>query len=56
VAAGIFGSGDQITYMARMVGTCTFLIEHVVFGLGLGVAMAAGRGNAAGGRRRAGVA
>lgn len=37
LAAAIFNSGDQITHMARMVGYGTFLLEHVLFGLALGL-------------------
>lgn len=36
LAATIFGSGDQITHMARMVGWTTFLLEHLMFGIALG--------------------
>lgn len=32
IAAAIFNSGDQITHMAAMVGTGTFLVEHILFG------------------------
>lgn len=42
VAAKIFSSGDQITHMAKMVGYPTFLLEHVLFGLALGLLAAAG--------------
>ncbi|HWU32515.1 MAG TPA: hypothetical protein VN108_06555, partial [Marmoricola sp.] len=44
IAAAIFGSGDQITHMAKMVGTGTFLVEHVVFGAALGMVLTAARG------------
>ncbi len=37
LAASLFGSGDQISHMASMVGYPTFLAEHVVFGLALGL-------------------
>ena len=37
IAAAIFNSGDQITDMAKMVGYGTFLVEHVMFGLALGL-------------------
>jgi hypothetical protein len=40
VAAAIFSSGDQITHMARMVGYSTFIAEHVLFGLTLGLLVA----------------
>lgn len=37
LAAAIFDSGDQITNMAELVGYGTFLIEHLIFGLFLGL-------------------
>lgn len=37
LAAAIFGSGDQIRNMTSMVGLGTFLIEHLLFGLMLGL-------------------
>ena len=37
IAASVFNSGDQITHMARMVGYGTFLVEHLLFGLALGL-------------------
>ena len=40
VAASLFGSGDQIAQMASMVGYGTFLAEHVIFGLALGLLLA----------------
>lgn len=40
VAASLFGSGDQIADMASMVGYPTFLAEHVLFGLALGLLLA----------------
>lgn len=45
VAAALFDSGDQITDMAEMAGWGTFIGEHLVFGLVLGllVALAARR-------------
>ena len=39
-AAAVFGSGDQIAQMASMVGYPTFVAEHVVFGLALGLLLA----------------
>jgi len=39
IAASLFGSGDQITHMARMVGYPTFLIEHIIFGATAGAAL-----------------
>jgi len=40
VAASVFGSGDQIIQMAKMVGYGTFAIEHVIFGVTLGMMLA----------------
>ena len=37
LAAAIFNSGDQITNMAELVGYGTFLVEHLIFGLFLGL-------------------
>jgi len=37
IAASLFNSGDQITHMASKVGYPTFLAEHVIFGLALGL-------------------
>ncbi|WP_435198492.1 hypothetical protein [Janibacter sp. GS2] len=37
LAAALFNSGDQITNMAELVGYGTFLVEHLIFGLFLGV-------------------
>lgn len=37
LAAVIFNSGDQITNMAELVGYGTFLVEHLIFGLVLGL-------------------
>ena len=37
LAAVIFNSGDQITNMAELVGYGTFLVEHLIFGLFLGL-------------------
>lgn len=37
LASALLDSGDQITHMARMVGYGTFLVEHLIFGLFLGV-------------------
>lgn len=41
IAAAIFGAGDQITHMAARVGYATFLGEHLVYGLALGLLLAA---------------
>jgi hypothetical protein len=40
IASSIFGSGDQIKNMAHIVGYGTFLVEHVLFGLSLGLLFA----------------
>lgn len=40
VAAHLFGSGDQIAHMASAVGYDTFLTEHLLFGLALGLLLA----------------
>ena len=37
LAAAILNSGDQITNMAQLVGYGTFLVEHLIFGLVLGL-------------------
>jgi len=37
LAAAIFDSGDPIKNMAEMAGWGTFLIEHLIFGLALGL-------------------
>jgi hypothetical protein len=37
LAATVFGSGDPIKNMAEMAGWGTFLVEHLVFGVALGV-------------------
>ena len=42
LAAAIFNSGDQITNMADLVGYGTFLVEHLVFGLFLGLILLKG--------------
>ncbi|MFZ1527488.1 MAG: hypothetical protein WAT19_01980 [Ferruginibacter sp.] len=43
LVATLLGSGDQITHMASMVGYGTFLAEHVLFGLTLGLLLASSR-------------
>lgn len=43
VAAALFGSGDQITHMAKMAGWGVFFVEHLVYGLVLGLLVAAAR-------------
>ena len=40
LAGSIFSSGDQIKNMAQMVGYGTFVVEHILFGLSLGVLFA----------------
>jgi hypothetical protein len=42
VAAAIFDSGDPIENMAEMAGWGTFIIEHLLYGLTLGLLAAAG--------------
>lgn len=39
LAAAVFSSGDQITNMAELVGYGTFLAEHLIFGLVLGLVL-----------------
>ena len=41
LAAAIFDSGDPIKNMAEMAGWGTFIIEHLLYGLTLGVLVAA---------------
>jgi hypothetical protein len=41
VAAAIFNSGDQITHMAKLAGWGVFFVEHLIYGLTLGLAVAA---------------
>ncbi|MFC7446485.1 hypothetical protein [Rhodococcus daqingensis] len=41
LVAALFGGGDPISDMASMVGYPTFLLEHVLYGLGLGLLLAA---------------
>lgn len=43
VAATIFSSGDAITHMARVAGWSTFLVEHLMFGVALGLIIAGAR-------------
>lgn len=38
IAASVFGGGDPIRDMATMVGQATFAVEHVMFGMAVGVA------------------
>lgn len=40
VAAELFDSGDQIADMVEMVGYGTFVVEHLIFGLVLGLVLA----------------
>lgn len=42
LAAAVFGSGDQISDMASMVGYGTFLVEHLLFGMTLGLLLLLG--------------
>ena len=43
IAAALFGSGDQIANMAEMAGWGTFIIEHLLYGLVLGLLVALDR-------------
>jgi hypothetical protein len=43
IAAALFGSGDQIANMAQMAGWGTFIIEHLLYGLILGLLVALDR-------------
>jgi hypothetical protein len=47
LAAAIFDSGDPISNMAEMAGWGTFIVEHLIYGLVLGLLLAAGRGSGA---------
>lgn len=38
VAAAMLGGGDPISDMPKMVGWTTFTLEHIIFGMVLGVA------------------
>ena len=43
IAAAVFGSGDPIKNMAEMAGWGTFVIEHLLYGLTLGLLVAVTR-------------
>jgi hypothetical protein len=43
IAAALFDSGDQIENMAEMAGWATFVIEHLLYGLVLGLLVAGAR-------------
>jgi hypothetical protein len=43
IAAALFNSGDQIKNMAEMAGWGTFVVEHLLFGLVLGLLVAGAR-------------
>jgi hypothetical protein len=43
LAAALFGSGDPIANMAQMAGWGTFIIEHLLYGLVLGLLVALDR-------------
>lgn len=43
IAAAVFDSGDPITNMAEMAGWGTFLFEHLIFGLTLGLLLGVAR-------------
>lgn len=47
IAAAIFDSGDPIKNMAEMAGWGTFITEHLIFGLTLGILAALGRSTTA---------
>lgn len=47
IAAAIFDSGDPITNMAEMAGWGTFVVEHLLFGLALGIVAGRGRTSSA---------
>ena len=47
IAATLFHSGDQIKNMAQMAGWGTFLVEHLLYGLTLGIVVAVSRTHAA---------
>ncbi|MGB3827661.1 MAG: hypothetical protein WA962_02710 [Ornithinimicrobium sp.] len=42
LAAAVLNSGDQIANMAELVGYGTFLVEHLIFGLFLGLILVMG--------------
>lgn len=41
LAASIFGAGDPIADMAKVAGWGTFIVEHLIFGLTLGILVGA---------------
>jgi len=43
IAAALFDSGDQIKNMAEMAGWGTFVVEHLLYGLVLGLLVAGAR-------------
>jgi len=47
IAAALFDSGEQITNMAEMAGWGTFVIEHLLYGLVLGLLVAGARNRTA---------
>jgi hypothetical protein len=47
LAAAIFGSGDPIKNMAEMAGWGTFIIEHLLYGVALGLLVAVARNKTA---------
>lgn len=56
LAAAIFDSGDPIKNMAEMAGWGTFVVEHLLFGLTLGVIAAAAHLKTVGVRTHAAIA
>jgi hypothetical protein len=46
IGAAIFDSGDQISDMAEMAGWGTFVAEHLVFGVALGLLVGLARARA----------
>lgn len=39
INGSFFGAGDPITHVARIVGYATFALEHLVFGMALGLVL-----------------
>jgi hypothetical protein len=47
IAAALFNSGEQITNMAQMAGWGTFIVEHLLYGLTVGIVVAISRARTA---------